>query len=348
MKTDPGRFFEDFRLGETIRHATPRTVATGEAALYGALYGSRFVVQSADSVARALGWERAPLDDLLVFHTVFGKTVPDVSLNAVANLGYAEARFLAPVYPGATLSAVSDVIGLKENANRETGIVWVRTRGEDEAGRAVLDYVRWVMVRKRDPAAPSPPETVPRLTASVAVASLGAACPPLDASRWDAALAGTPFRFGDYRPGERIDHVDGQTVEEAEHQMATRLWQNTARVHFDGHAAAGTRFGRRLIYGGHVISVARALSFNGLGAAFHLAAINGGRHVAPLFSGDTVYAWSEILETAALPGREDVGALRIRTIATKNRPCADHPGRSEAGYDPAVILDLDYWALAIR
>ena len=103
MKTDPGRFFEDFRLGESILHATPRTVAAGEAALYGALYGSRFVVQSADSVARALGWERAPLDDLLVFHTVFGKTVPDVSLNAVANLGYAEARFLAPVYPGATL-----------------------------------------------------------------------------------------------------------------------------------------------------------------------------------------------------------------------------------------------------
>ena len=348
MKTDPGRFFEDFRLGESIRHATPRTVTTGEAALYGALYGSRFVVQSADSVARALGYGQAPLDDLLVFHTVFGKTVPDVSLNAVANLGYAEARFLAPVYPGTTLSATSDVIGLKENANRETGIVWVRTRGEDETGRPVLDYVRWVMVRKGKRDAPSSPDSVPHLATALGVGSLGAACPPLDPARWDPDLAGTRFCFGDYRAGERIDHVDGQTVEEAEHQMATRLWQNTARVHFDGHAAAGTRFGRRLVYGGHVISIARALSFNGLGAAFHLAAINGGRHVAPLFAGDTVYAWSEILDTSPLPGRDDVGALRIRTIATKNRPCTDHPGRTEAGYDPAVILDLDYWALAIR
>ena len=224
----------------------------------------------------------------------------------------------------------------------------MRTRGSDETGRAVLDYVRWVMVRKRDPAAPAPAEHVPALATAVAPVALGAACPPLDPGAWDPALAGTPHRFGDYAPGERIDHVDGQTVEEAEHQMATRLWQNTARVHFDGHAAASSRFGRRLVYGGHVISIARALSFNGLGNAFHVAAINGGRHVAPLFAGDTVYAWSEILEAAELPGRVDVGALRIRTVATRNRACADFPGRAAEGYDPAVILDLDYWALAIR
>ena len=100
---------------------------------------------------------QAPLDDLLVFHVVFGKTVPDVSLNAVANLGYADCRFLKPVYPGATLNAVSEVIGLRENANRKTGIVYVRSRGFDETGDCVLDYVRWVMVRKRDENAPAPP-----------------------------------------------------------------------------------------------------------------------------------------------------------------------------------------------
>ena len=348
MKNQAGRFFEDFRIGETIRHATPRTVTTGDTALSTALYGSRFAVQSADSFAQALGYPRAPVDDLLVFHLVFGKSVLDISLNAVANLGYADGRFLVPVYPGDTLSAVSEVIGLKENQNRQTGIVYVRTRGENQHGVAVLDYVRWVMVRKRDEAARPTGEYVPDLPEAVAPAALGAACPPLDAARWDGELAGSPHRFGDYAVGERIDHQDGMTVEEAEHQIATRLYQNTARVHFDGHAAAGTRFGRRLIYGGHVISLARALSFNGLAPAFHVAAINGGRHVAPLFAGDTVYAWSEILATDDLPGRDDVGALRIRTIATKNRPCADHPGRGPEGYDPAVILDLDYWALAPR
>ena len=101
MKTSSGNFFEDFRLGQKLVHATPRTLTEGDAALYTALYGSRFALQSADSFARALGYPRSPLDDLLVFHTVFGKTVPDISLNAVANLGYAEGHFVKPVYPGA-------------------------------------------------------------------------------------------------------------------------------------------------------------------------------------------------------------------------------------------------------
>src|SRR5690606_32728821 len=113
-------------------------------------------------------------------------------------------------------------------------------------------------------------------------------------------------------------------------------------------AEAQGRFGRRLVYGGHVISLARALSFNGLANAFHLAAINGGRHVAPLFAGETVFAWSQILDKALLPKRRDVGALRIRTVATKDRPCHDFPDRLDGRYDPAVILDLDYWALIPR
>jgi 2-methylfumaryl-CoA hydratase len=138
------------------------------------------------------------------------------------------------------------------------------------------------------------------------------------------------------------------TVEEAEHQIATRLYQNTARVHFNQFTEGKGRFGRRLIYGGQVISLARALSFNGLANAFHVAAINGGRHVAPLFAGCTVFAWSEVLEQQEIPGRKDLGALRLRTIATKDQPCADFPCRQGEEYDPAVILDLDYWALVPR
>jgi 2-methylfumaryl-CoA hydratase len=348
MKTNPGRFFEDFRLGQTIRHATPRTVTAGDAALYTALYGSRFAVSSSDTFAEAIGYPQSPLDDWLVFHVVFGKTVPDISLNAVANLGYADGRFLKPVYPGETLSSVSEVIGLKESSNRQTGVVYVRSTGFDAGGEAVLSYCRWVLVKKRDAAAPVPGDHVPELPKAVDAENLGAACPALDPAAYDVDLAGSPHRFADYAAGERIDHVDGMTVEEAEHQIATRLYQNTAKVHFDQHAARDSRFGKRLIYGGHVISLARALSFNGLANAFHIAAINGGRHVAPLFAGDTVYAWSEILDTADIPGRSDVGALRVRTVATKNQPCAANPRKAGDGYDPAVILDLDYWAMMVR
>jgi 2-methylfumaryl-CoA hydratase len=347
-KADAGRFFEDFRVGEAIVHATPRTITAGDVSLYSAIFGARFAVQSADSFAQAVGYPSSPVDDLLAFHIVFGKTVADISRNAVANLGYAACRFLAPVYPGDTLWAKSDVLGVKENSNRQSGIVYVRSRGFNQRGDCVLDYARWVMVRKRDAASPGRQEVVPDLPKALPASGLGDACPRLLNERYDLALAGSPDRWADYFVGEKIDHIDGVTVEEAEHQIATRLFQNTAKVHFNQFSEAQGRFGRRLIYGGHVISLARALSFNGFANAFHISAINGGRHVAPLFAGDTVFAWSEVLDVAPLPGRDDVGALRIRTIATKDRPCADFPLRSDDGYDPAVILDLDYWALAPR
>ena len=347
-KTSPGNCFEDFRIGQVIRHATPRTITTGDVALYNGLFGPRFAVQSSDEFAKAIGYPRAPVDDLLVFHIIFGKTVPDVSLNAIANLGYAGCYFRQPVFPGDTLTARSEVIGLKENSSRKTGIVYVRTTGYKQDDTLVLEYVRWVMVRKRDESAPAPGDHVPRLPTVLDPKVLGEACPRIDHAGYDVALAGSEYRYDDYQIGERIDHVDGITVEEAEHMIATRLYQNTARIHFDLFSAKQGRFGHRLIYGGHVISLARSLSFNGLANGFHVAAINGGRHVAPLFAGKTVFAWSEVLAKSGLPGREDVGALRLRTVATADRPCADFPYKSGDEYDPAVLLDLDYWVLMPR
>jgi 2-methylfumaryl-CoA hydratase len=347
-KANPGNFFEDFRVGQVIQHATPRTLTVGDVALYTALYGSRFAVQSSDAFAQAIGYPFAPIDDLLVFHVVFGKTVPDISLNAVANLGYADCRFLAAVYPNDTLSAASEVIGLRENSSRKTGVVYVRSTGTNQDGEKVLEYVRWVMVHKRSELGAAPGDHVPELLKSVEPTQLGSACPAIDIRAYDTALAGSTARWGDYAVGEKIDHVDGITVEEAEHQLATRLYQNTARVHFNLFTEAHGRFGRRLIYGGHVISLARALSFNGLANAFHVAAINGGRHVAPLFAGLTVFAWSEVLDKVMLPERDDVGALRLRTVATKDQPCGAFPLHAGDKDDPSVILDLDYWVLLPR
>ncbi len=347
-KTAQGNFFEDFAPGQALTHPTPRTLTTGDQALYTALTGSRFALHSSDGFARALGLARAPLDDLLVFHTVFGKTVPDISLNAVANLGYASCVFGTPVFPGDTLSAVSTVIGLKENSNRKTGVVYVRTHGVNQNGEAVLDYIRWVMVQKRDPESPAPDAVIPALPESVPLADITVP-PGLDVSKYDCGLAGAAHLWDDYEVGERIDHRDGMTIEEAEHQMATRLYQNTARVHFDLLAAQAGRFGKRIVYGGHVISLVRALGFNGLANGFRIAAINGGRHTAPSFAGDTIYAWSQVLEKTALPGRRDLGALRLRTIAAKNRPCAGFPlADAEGKADPAVVLDLDYTVLMPR
>mgnify|MGYP003151754328 FL=1 len=347
-KTNRGNFFEDFVPGQVLRHATPRTVTEGEIALYTALYGNRFALQSSDMFAMALGYDGMPVDDMLVFHIVFGKTVPDISLNAVANLGYADGRFGVPVYPGDTLSAQSEVIGVKENSNGKTGVVWVRTTGTNQRGEEVLSYVRWVMVRKGDEAAPAPVTQVPDLPDAVAAENL-AVPENLSLAAYDEIAAGSAHFWEDYAVGEKIDHVDGMTLEEAEYTLTTRLYQNTAKVHFDLHAQSGGRFGKRLIYGGHIISLARSLSFNGLANALHVAAINGGRHVAPSFAGDTVYAWSEVLDKAALPDRDDVGALRLRLVAAKDHPCADFPLKDAEGKDhPAVVLDIDAWMLMPR
>ncbi|HLI10449.1 MAG TPA: MaoC family dehydratase [Alphaproteobacteria bacterium] len=347
-KSRIGNFFEDFVLGQEIAHAAPRTVSVGDTALYTALTGSRFALQSSDEFARRIGYRQAPVDDFLVFHIVFGKTVPDISLNAVANLGYADGRFLAPVYPGDTLSAYSRVIGLRETASGKSGIVYVRTIGANQHGEPVLEYVRWVMVRKRNENAPSPRSVLPELSSFVAPSALSVPS-GLTLHRYDAISAGSRHTWNDYAVGERIDHIDGMTIEEAEHMMATRLYQNTARVHFNQHAQQAERAGRRLVYGGHVISIVRALSFNGLANAFKVAAINGGRHANPVFAGDTLYAWTEVLDCWEIHGRQDIGALRLRSIATKDHACAGFPDKNADGtFDPAIVLELDYTVLIPR
>ncbi|MEQ1890810.1 MAG: MaoC family dehydratase [Alphaproteobacteria bacterium] len=346
-KTSPGNYFEDFEVGQFLRHATPRTVTLGDASLYLALFGPRFALTSSDEFARPLGLPCAPIDDLLAFHIVFGKTVPDISLNAVANLGYADCRFLTPVYAGDTLSATSEVIGLRELSNGKSGIVYVRSTGVNQRHEVVIAYVRWVMVRKRDEASPARTASVPDLPDFVGVNDLTVPA-GLDFSAYDCALSGSAHLWDDYAVGEKIDHVDGMTIEEAEHMMATRLYQNTAKVHFNQFMQNSDNAQRRLVYGGHVISMARALSFNGLANGVKIAAINGGRHVAPCYAGHTVFAWSEILDKAELAGRKDMGALRIRLFATKDQPCTGFPGAVPEGYHPGVILDLDYWLLMAR
>lgn len=337
-KTNPGRFFEDYAVGDVLDHAVPRTVGDGERALYHALYPMRHALYSSDEFARSCGLPSSPLDDLAAFHVVFGKTVPDVSLNAVANLGYAEGRWLRPVWPGDTLRSQSEVIGVKQNSNGKTGVVWVRTRGLNQRDEPVLEYVRWVMVRKRHAHSPAPETVVPGLDHVVPADQL-IVPEGLDFTNYDFTLSGERHRWGDYDIGETIDHVDGVTIEEAEHMLATRLWQNTAKVHFD----LTFRPEGRLIYGGHVISMARSLSFNGLANAQCIVALNGGAHANPCFAGDTITAWSEVLDMAetAAPG---VGALRLRLVAAKGGDPFTL-GDDDGKYLPHVLLDLDYWAL---
>jgi 2-methylfumaryl-CoA hydratase len=352
MKVSTGRFFEDFSVGQQLVHAVPRTLHGGDISTYISLTGDRHPLASSTELARSLGFVRELMPDLLVFHVVFGKSVPDISHNATANLGYADVRFLRPVYPGDTLLAESEVIGLREVSSGDAGVVYVRTRGTNQKGQEVLSFVRWVMIPKRDKTAAQGVSQVPQLPSVVSPDRLPVP-EQMNLQRYaDLSWAMNPGAPWDaYDVGERLDHPDAMTIEDADHMQATRLYHNSAQVHFDQQTMASSRFGKRLVYGGHVISIAMALSQNGLGTMLRIAAWNGGAHVSPTFGGDTIRAFTEVVEKAEVPGRRDVAALRLRLNAVKNTTASELgsvPSLMSGTKDGRIVLELDYWALLPR
>ena len=341
-----GNFFEDFSMGQKISHATPRTITLGDCSLYTALYGSRYALHSSSEFAKQLSLKESPVDDFLLFNIAFGKTVPDISLNAIANLGYAECKFLKPAYPGDTITSHSEVIGLKENSNGDNGVVYVHSTGLNQKNEAVIDYKRWVMVRKKNKSLPKIESVIPKLNSEVTKEEVIAISKDyqFEMKNYDFTAAGSDLVFEDYKIDEKINHIDGITVEEAEHMMATKLYQNNAKVHFNHFVEKGGRFGKRIVYGGHVISLTRSISFNGLSNAFKIIAINGGTHASPCFAGKTVFAWSKIIEKVDVS--DTLGALRIRTNGLGDAQPYQFQHQDQNGkFNSDVLLSLDYWAL---
>jgi 2-methylfumaryl-CoA hydratase len=350
-KRTEGNFFEDFEVGRVIHHAVPRTVTDGDLALYIALYGDRRPLHCAREFAQSLGYERETVHDMLVFHMVFGRAVPDVSLNSPANLGYADVRFLETVYPGDTVRAETEVIGRRDTSRPDVGIVWVKTRGFNQRDETVLQFYRWAMVNKREQGTSSGADDAPELPPRVATDDLHVPA-ELDLSKFETVATGGRFFWEDYEPGERINHPQGLTMEDAEHQMATRLYQNNARVHFNEMLQKKSRLGTRIIYGGHIISVCHAISHDGLENVIRLLGFNAGTHANPTVAGDTLFAWTDVLERIDL-GRPDCGALRLRLVGVKNLDPSEElidlkVKDSESGresHHPNVVLDLDYTVL---
>lgn len=348
-KSPRGNFFEDFKIGQVFQHATPRTVSDGDSALYIALTGARQVLHSAQPVAHAMGYQNRTIDDLLAFHIALGKTVPDISINAIANLGYAQVQFVRPIYAGDTISAKSTVVGLKQNSDGKSGIVYVQCEALNQDHQVVISWIRWVMVRKSNLDTPAPENVIPELSKVVDAKHLNIPS-NVEYNGFDTSITGSSFVWDDYEIGEIINHPSGMTVDESDHTLATKLYQNPARLHFD---ASKSTYGKRLVFGGHVMSVCRALSYEGLENALSIAAINGGAHCNPTFGGDTLYAHSEVLDRWEIPGRTDVGALRLRLIGVKEKPLrflsdAASTINGKQSYNPNVVLDLDYTVLMPR
>ena len=134
-------------------------------------------------------------------------------------------------------------------------------------------------------------------------------------------------------------------INDSDHSQATRLYQNNAKLHFNTPLSAvlGNTYVKPLVYGGIIISLCRALSFEGLENAVSILAINAGTHANPSFAGDTIYTYTEVLDAWPLPNRTDIGALRLRVVGVKNVvPTEIAEIKNEAGYHANVVLDLDY------
>jgi len=339
-KINEGNYFEDFTLNQNIIHPLARTISDGDVSFYIALTGSRFALNSSDELAKDFGYERKPIDDLLMFHMTFGKSVQDISLNAIANLGYAEVSFANPVFVGDTVSLETTVIGLKENSNGKSGNVYVHSIGYNQRNEEILNLKRWVMVHKRDKENLSGIKEIPTFLQSTPI-NKEINIPKINSV--DTNSTGGKYFWEDYEVGERLNHSEGITIDNSDHTLATKLYQNNAKVHFNEHMMKSTPMGERLMYGGHVISIARSISFNGLQNAMWIYAINSGAHANPAYGGDTIYAYSEVVEKIEHE-RDDIGLLKIRTIGLKNinPKNVETPYEENGKYKKCVVLDLDY------
>jgi 2-methylfumaryl-CoA hydratase len=364
-----GNYFESFAIGQIFQHGVDRTLTQADASLYIALTGSRFAINCADTLAKQCGYQNMPLDNLLVFHIAFGKTVNDISLNAIANLGYAEVKFHQNSYAGDTLSVSSEVIGLKQNSNGKSGIVYVRSTATNQNDEHVVSWIRWVMVAKSDPACSLKPTVIPAFKKTLTAqeisreisADKGLLAKSIQFNQWQSHFSDNQIKFDQLNVASVIDHQYGITLNHSEHSMATRLYQNNAQVHFDQHKMQSSASGQRLIYGGHIISLCRSLSYNGLANAILPVAINGGSHTNPCYAGDTIYALTEVIDKQELADRNDVGLVRLRLLGYKNptqqtikqipveiKSSLYNDNQGKPNYAANTVLDIDYWALFIR
>ncbi len=352
LPTPTGLFFDDFTIGQKLTHGVPRTISSADCTLYTALTGSRFALHCATTVANAAGFAEMPIDNFLLFHIAFGKTVNDVSLNAVANLGYAEIKFSQPCFARDTIAVSSEVIGLKENSNGKTGVVYVHSKASNQHGGLVLSFKRWVMVHKQVGAAASGINKVPQLNTEVSVAQQSIP-EQLQLQQWQDSFSDYQRKASDFKVGDTLFHRDGITINDSDHSLATRLYQNNARVHFDQHLMANSKQGKRLVYGGHIISLCRALSYNGLGNGIWLSAIHSGSHCNPSFAGDTIYAQSTVLAITAIAGREDIALVKVQMLGIKNNNpqhmqyLVNHADGKKK-YHPDVVLDIELTLIMLK
>ena len=145
-----GHKFEDFTLGHVFQHHWGRTINEGDNSLFSTLTLSYNPLYFNAEFAKAHDHPGVVVNPLLVFLTVFGLSVEDLSEGGGLFLGVDALTFCQPVYPGETLTARSTVVDIRESESRpDHGIVTWHTEGFNERGERVIDFRRTNLIIKR-------------------------------------------------------------------------------------------------------------------------------------------------------------------------------------------------------
>jgi len=307
-----GNFLEHFEVGRTYRHKVGKTVSEGMFNAFTEFAMTTNPLHKNRRYARAYGFRDMVLPPGLVMNIVFSQTVEDISENARANLEYTGMRFGAPVYLGDTLEVESLILGIKPSSrDRDRGVVHVQTTGRNQDGDVVLTYERKVQIWKNDLDAPvaavaQPPASIPCTAWLPPYASDGK-------YRELAHLTNSDTYFEDFQVGDVFEHSRGRTVTN-EHIALTAMLDNTSQVHCNQHLIDQdpNRFigGQLIIYGGIPFNICLGLSCPDVGDnALADLEYASGRHTAPLFAGDTVFATTEITGLRPFPNRPDLGIV---------------------------------------
>lgn len=149
-----GRFLEDFVVGQSFRHWPGRTITETDNIQFSLLTMNRHPMHCDAAYAARSEFGRPLVNSGLTLAMVLGMTVDDISLNAIANLGWKEITLSAPVFPGDTIYARSEVLAVRPSRSRPTqGIVTTRTEGLKADGQVFMVFERSSLIPTRAGAA---------------------------------------------------------------------------------------------------------------------------------------------------------------------------------------------------
>ena len=344
-----GNFLEDFRPGQVLRHKGGKTVTEGLFTIFTEFAMTTNPLAKNARYARRYGYEGLVCPPGLVMLVAFSQTVEDVSENARTNLEYIDMRFGAPVYLGDTIEAETRVLGVRASKSRpDLGIVHVQSTARKNVGESdeavVLSYQRKVQVFKHE------------ASAELHLGEVEAE--PVDCPLWLpsydpgadykalAHLSSRDSYFEDLEPGTVIEHSRGRTMTK-EHIHLTAQLDNTSQVHSNQFMIdqnperyAG---GELIIFGGIPFTLCLGLSCPDVGDnALSDLCYTTGRHTAPLFAGDTVFAETEVRAKRGYEDRPDLGVVEtvLRGHKFEKSPGESHDDAPE-GWKRTQIFELE-------